>query len=70
MKHTIALVLAFFAVGCSLSTFLGYVISRDILSSWIPSGQRMAVSTAAALVALSVALIVHLHEHKKNKETK
>lgn len=70
MKRTIYLMLAFFAIGCGLSTFLGYLIRQDILTSWIPSGQRMAISTAAALVAIAVALIIHLHEHNKNKGTK
>ena len=66
MKKITCLILVWFALGTGVATLVGELMDMHILASWSMNGQKMAVSTAAAVICLSISLAVHLSEHKKN----
>lgn len=74
MNRIISLLLASFAVGCGGSAIVGYVFQVDWLYSF-GSRTAMAPSTAASVVALAGAVILHWfdwrchrHYNKHNKQ--
>ena len=66
MKKLTCLILVWFALGTGVATLVGELMDKHILASWTMNGQKMAISTAAAVICLSIAFAVHLSEHRKN----
>lgn len=58
MRRIASNVLAIFALSIGLTTLISYMVNKGHLSSWVKDGTPMAVSTAVAIIALAMAIIV------------
>lgn len=68
MKKFIALLLAWFAFGVSVSGIAGHYLNLPVLASWVKGGTPMAVSTAVALIALSISVALHWTENHHDEQ--
>lgn len=58
MKYLTAMLLAWFAFGSGVAALIGHFDGNIILASWKPGQVPMAISTACAMIALSISVLL------------
>lgn len=65
MRRIVSNALAIFALSIGITTLIGYLLKLVRLTAWVDGGTPMAVSTAVAVIALALSIIVRRWKPKQ-----